>query len=73
MDKDTALDSLKAAASVVVSPSVPGQLLSWAEVYGTGGEAMCVGEAYWVFMLADGTLAGFEVTPFYFTYTAPVP
>jgi parallel beta-helix repeat protein len=69
-ESNVALASLGASAAVIISPSVPGQTENWATVFGTG-ETMYVGEAYWVFMTASGTLAGFEVTPFNFTWTAP--
>jgi hypothetical protein len=64
-----ALDSIQANGSIIVSPSLPGQVATWATtVAHTGTNKMYVGEAYWVFMTADGTLAGLEVTPYYFTW-----
>jgi len=60
-----ALPSIAASASVIISPSVPGQTASWAAIL--GGDIMYVGEGYWVFMTADGTLAGWEVLPYSFT------
>jgi hypothetical protein len=69
---EDALDSIQANGSVVVSPSLPGQENVWSlTVSGDGATNMLVGEAYWVFMTASGTLAGFEVTPYYFTWVAP--
>jgi len=68
MKMGIALSSVGASASVVVSPGLPGQEgTPWSEVYTSTISAndMYVGEGYWVFMTADGTLAGFEVTPFY--------
>ena len=61
---DVALDSISAKASVVVSPTMPGQTAAWA-ITNLSDEDMIVGEAYWVFMTAPATLAGFEVTPIY--------
>ncbi len=58
-----ALASLGTDASVVISPSMPGQFAAWAVT--DGSENMIVGEGYWVFMTASATLAGFEVTPIY--------
>ena len=69
-----ALGSLAGQASVVVSPALPNQIGgSWSEIYaGTGaGSLMYTGDAYWVFVNANGTLAGFEVTPFFFVYGGP--
>ncbi len=66
-----AMNSIKAQASVVVSPSAPGQLgVPWAVAYEATDTTnkMYTGEAYWVFMTASGTLAGFEITPFYFVW-----
>jgi len=60
-----ALASLGANASVVVSPSLPGQTLAWGTVATDSSTNMIVGEGYWVFMTASATLAGFEVTPIY--------
>jgi len=59
-----ALASLGANASVVVSPSMPGQTAAWATV-AIESDLMQVGEGYWVFMTAPATYAGFEVTPIY--------
>jgi hypothetical protein len=67
----TTLASLGASATNVISPSVPGQVAAWAVLASDGSTYMQVGEAYWVFMSAGGTLAGFEVTPYYFTWAAP--
>ncbi len=67
----TTLASLGTAATNVISPSVPGQVAAWAVLASDGSTYMQVGEAYWVFMSASGTLAGFEVTPYYFTWAAP--
>jgi len=61
----TALASLGANASVVISPSLPGQTLAWGTVATDSSTKMIVGEGYWVFMTAPATLAGFEVTPIY--------
>ncbi len=65
----TALDSIGAQASVVVSPSAPGQIgHPWSVVWANNApELMRTGEGYWVFMTDTGTLAGWEITPFYFT------
>ncbi len=67
-----ALDSVRNQASVIISPSVPGQIASWSSTYTQEAQASSpnyfyTGEAYWVFMIDPGTLAGFEVTPFHFT------
>jgi len=61
----TALASLGANASVVISPPMPGQVAAWATTIGGTTQNMIVGEGYWVFMTAAATLAGFEVTPIY--------
>lgn len=58
-----ALVSIAGNASVIISPSVPGQLGPWAAAATSSTDDMQVGEAYWVFMIADGTLAGWEVLP----------
>ncbi|MGA9349131.1 MAG: hypothetical protein WBW48_10045 [Anaerolineae bacterium] len=62
---NVALNSIAASGSVVLSPSMPGQTAVWGTTIAAGGELMIVGEGYWVFMTAPGTLAGFEVTPIY--------
>jgi hypothetical protein len=64
-----ALASISGKASVVVSPSVPGQLVIWSGVYpcDSPSRLMYTGEGYWVFMTSSGTLAGFEITPLYLT------
>ena len=62
---DVALVSLGTNASVVISPSMPGQTNVWATVASDNAKDMLVGEGYWVFMTATATLAGFEVTPIY--------
>jgi hypothetical protein len=64
----TALASLGANASVVVSPSVPGQEAAWGTVATDDSTHVIVGEGYWVFMTAPATYAGFEVTPLYFVF-----
>ncbi len=61
---NVALASLGASASVVISPSMPGQTAVWATV-ASSDKKMFVGEGYWVFMVAPATYAGFEVTPIY--------
>lgn len=68
-----ALDSLESEVprglSTVVSPSVPGQISSWsASENNLGGKRMYTGEGYWVYMVNPGTLSGFEITPFHFTF-----
>ena len=63
----TALDSIKANASVVVSPAVPGQTAAWGTTVADDTTKMIVGEGYWVYMEAADILVGFEVTPMYFT------
>jgi hypothetical protein len=73
MSAEEALDSLMSISprglSTVISPSVPGQIKTWAL---TADELkkqdMYVGEGYWVFMVNPGTLSGFEITPFHFEY-----
>ena len=58
-------------ASVIVSPSMPGQIASWGSSYAVealnpaGPHVFYTGEAYWLFMRDAGTYAGMEVTPFY--------
>jgi hypothetical protein len=82
-------DNFSNGASLVVNPGVPGQIEPfWARtvqnIYNSGGDidegldgdaaAMYTGEAYWVFMREDGTLAGFEMTPLYLDYIpGPIP
>jgi len=61
----TALASLGTNASVVISPSAPGQVAAWSTTIGGTAQNMVVGEGYWVFMTNSATLAGFEVTPIY--------
>jgi len=68
MKPSVALDSIQTSGSVIISPSVPGQTEAWATtVADNEDELLCVGEAYWIFMEADGTLAGWEILPFSFT------
>jgi hypothetical protein len=72
MEAAMALDSVRNHASVIISPSVPGQITSWSSTYTQEDQTSSpnyfyTGEAYWVFMIDPGTLAGFEVTPFHFT------
>lgn len=62
---NVALASLGTDASVVISPSMPGQTAAWATVATDGTTKMIVGEGYWVFMTSSATLAGFQVTPIY--------
>jgi len=62
-----ALVSIAGGASVILSPSLPGQTAAWGTTI-TGADKMIVGEGYWVFMTAAGTLAGYEVTPMYFVF-----
>jgi hypothetical protein len=57
-----ALLSINTKYSQVINP-ITGAVLS-------GTDTLAVGAGYWVFMTADGTLAGFSVTPFLFV---PVP
>ncbi|KKN43833.1 hypothetical protein LCGC14_0699250 [marine sediment metagenome] len=68
-DGDKAVDAVLASlgdnASVVISPSMPGQTLAWATVASDNSIDMIVGEGYWVYMTAPATLAGLEVTPIY--------
>ncbi len=75
-------DNFSYGASLVVNPGVPGQLDPfWARtvqnIYNAAGADpayMYTGEAYWVFMREDGTLAGFEMTPLYLDYEPfPIP
>lgn len=73
---EDALDSLISdfprGASTVVSPSVPGQIESWGIGPGQYAEKyMYTGEGYWVYMVNPGTLSGFEITPFHFTFSLP--
>jgi hypothetical protein len=73
MSAEEALDSLVSVSprglSTVISPSVPGQIKSWALTADElKREDMYVGEGYWVFMVNPGTLSGFEITPFHFEY-----
>jgi hypothetical protein len=53
-----ALLSINTKYSQVINP-ITGAVLS-------GANTLAVGAGYWVFMTADGTLAGFSVTPFPF-------
>jgi len=62
-----ALNSIQVSGSVIISPSVPGQEAAWALLASEPTINMQVSEAYWVFMIADGTLAGWEVLPYSFT------
>jgi len=74
-------DNFSNGASLVVNPGVPGQLMPfWARtiqnIFGdtTNPAWMFTGEAYWVFMREDATLAGFEMTPLYLDYEPfPIP
>lgn len=70
---NVALNSISSNASVVVSPSVSGNADAdtWSVLAVETGKNMLVGKAYWVFMKSSATLAGFEVTPFFFTWSAP--
>jgi hypothetical protein len=58
--------------STVISPSVPGQIQTWAlTADDLEKKDLYTGEGYWVFMVNPATLSGFEITPFHFEFELP--
>jgi hypothetical protein len=76
MSAEEALDSIMSTSprglSTVISPSVPGQIQTWAlTADDVKQKDLYTGEGYWVFMVNPGTLSGFEITPFHFEFELP--
>ena len=69
-----AFESINKAASTIINPGVAGQFDPfWVGAYlNIGGRMTHVGEAYWVYMKADATLAGFEMAPLFFRDEIPL-
>ena len=76
LSAEEALDSIMSTSprglSTVISPSVPGQIQTWAlTADDVKQKDLYTGEGYWVFMVNPGTLSGFEITPFHFEFELP--